>query len=160
MNSMKQIFVMTAISMVLVFGGSLRAEVVQVGTAGGEWCVNPVPYEVAYRPSLYECNGAAAILFRGTYRNAYSVVLRRNGAKNDRDRFNPDCALASCSPFKVQKRIELPEYQVNCLGDTGYSGEMALANRISIKFRPDITNARDPNQFQQYCLVSKTTPLN
>src|SRR5262245_25155080 len=136
------------------------AEIVHVGPDGGEYCVTPVPSGIAYRPSLLECNGNAAILLRGDFRKAYSVVLRRNGAKNDRDRFNPECSTARCSPFKVQKKIELPDQQINCLGDTGFGTEMSLANRISIKFRADISNARDPSQFQQYCLPEKRESLN
>jgi len=125
----------------------------------GSDCVPPVP-EVGYRPSLFECNGNAAILLRGSFRSAYSVVVRRDGQFNDRDPLNPSCATNRCSPFKVQKRIELPEYEVNCLGETGYSDNYTQVNRISIKFRADISNALDPSQFQQYCLNSRTSDLN
>ncbi len=158
MKKISVIIIATAVSMLVC--SEAIAERVQVGPDGGENCINPPPQEIGYRPSLFECNGNAAVLFRGSFRSAYSVVLRRNGAKNDRDRFNPNCSLASCSPFKVQKKIELPDQQVNCLGDTGFSSEMALANRISIKFSADITNARDPSQFEQYCLFDKDKSLN
>ncbi len=125
----------------------------------GSNCV-PAPPEIGYRPSVYECNGNAAILLRGTYRSAYSVVVRRNGQFNDRDPANPSCGTNRCSPFKVQKRIELPEYQVNCLGETGFSANYAEVTRISVKFTALITNADDESQFQQYCLDSRTTDMN
>ena len=125
----------------------------------GENCVAPVP-EVGYRPSLYECNGNAAILLRGSFRNAYSVVLRRRGQYNDRDPHNVGCGTNRCSPYKVQKKIELSEYQVNCLGGSGYSELIQLSTRISVKFTAKVTNSLDPNQFQQYCLASTETDLN
>ena len=125
----------------------------------GNDCVPLVP-EIGYRPSLFECNGNAAILMRGDMRKAYSVVLRWVGAYNDRDPNNVSCATNRCSPFKVQKRIELPEYQVNCLGASGYSDYLRMATRISVKFTAAVTNSLDPSQFQQYCLDTKTKSLN
>ena len=156
---MKKILFFTVLSLFFC-STTLYAERIAVGSDGGETCLTPLPADIGYRPSLFECNGNAAILFRGSFRNAYSVVLRRNGEKNDRDRFNPGCGTARCSPLKVQKKIELPEYQVNCLGDSGYGVELGLANRISIKFRADVTNARDPSQFEQYCLLEKGAAIN
>lgn len=135
-------------------------EVISVGADRGEKCERNVPSDIGYRPSLFECNGNAAILFRGRFRSAYSVVLRRNGAKNDRDRFNPECALASCSPFKVQKKIELPDQRVLCLGDNGFGVELGLANRVSIKFTASVTDSSDPSQFVQYCLLNPRASLN
>lgn len=139
----------------------LQAQTVEsVGPDKGDYCISPVPPEIGYRPSLFECNGNAAILLRGDVRKAYSVVLRRNGFRNDRGRENPECSLASCSPFKVQKRIELPAYRVNCLGDNGFGVELGLANRIAIKFQAAVSNARDPEQYQQYCLKTKKSSIN
>lgn len=125
----------------------------------GTDCVPPVP-EIGYRPSLWECNGNAAILLRGNFRNAYSVVVRTIGQYNDRDPNNTSCSSARCSPYKVQKRIELPEYQVNCLGASGFSDYYNAVTRISVKFTASITNSLDPHQFQQYCLNSKKSSLN
>jgi hypothetical protein len=136
------------------------AEVVSVGASGGEKCENVVPNDIGYRASLFECNGNAAILFRNNFRNVYSVVLRRNGAGNDRDPHNLGCSSARCSPYKVQKRIELPDQEVNCLGETGFGPNLALANRISIKFTAKITNAADPSQFRQYCLPDTTKSVH
>jgi hypothetical protein len=153
-------FILVAFFAVSLSKDALAQERISVGPDGGDNCINPPPAEIGYRPSLFECNGNAAILLRGRFRNIYSVVLRRNGAKNDRDRFNPGCALAKCSPFKVQKTIELPDQEVNCLGDTGFGTEIGLANRISIKFRADITNANDHSQFEQYCLLEKQNSLH
>ncbi len=125
----------------------------------GENCIPPIP-QVGYRPSLYECNGNAAVLLRDQLRNNYSVVVRRNGQFNDRDPKNPSCGTNRCSPYKTQKRIELPEYQVNCLGGSGYSAEFSDVRRISIKFEALVTNPKDPNQFEQYCLDNKQADLN
>lgn len=125
----------------------------------GENCV-PATSQVAYRPSLFECNGNAAVLLQGSLRNNYSVVLRANGQFNDRDPANPSCGTNRCSPYKTQKRIELPAFQVNCLGDSGYSANIARANRISVKFTAAVTNASDPSQFQQYCLGDVTRDMN
>ena len=138
--------------LVLVCSSDARA-------VNGENCIPPVG-DVGYRPSLFECNGNAAVLFRGTLRNNYSVVVRTNGQYNDRDPLNPGCGTNRCSPFKTQKRIELPEYQVNCLGDSGYSGYFQRVKRISVKFTALVTNARDERQFQQYCLDDVTSNLN
>ena len=160
--SLKRCFfpIATILSLATVGVRPVQAEIISVGTNGGEKCERIVPTGIGYRPSLFECNGNAAILFRGSFRNAYSVVLRRNGEKNDRDRFNPGCGLASCSPLKVQKTIELPDQQIRCLGDTGFGIEIALANRISIKFTAQVTDASDPAQFRQYCLLNTTRAVN
>ncbi len=48
----------------------------------GESCNPVVPPTVGYRPSAYECNGAAAVLLAGDLRDNYSVVVRRNGKFN------------------------------------------------------------------------------
>lgn len=126
----------------------------------GENCNPNVPTDVGYRASLYECNGNAAILLKGAQRRAYSVVVRKNGPFNDRDPLNPTCGTNRCSPFKTQKQIQLPEFQVNCLGETGFSNNYREVNRISIKYTAKVTNANDINQFEQYCLDSRTTSLN
>lgn len=126
----------------------------------GENCNPDVPTTVGYRPSSFECNGGAAVLLSDNQRNNYSVVVRRNGAFNDRDPNNPSCGTNECSPYKTQKIIELPEYQVNCLGDSGFSSTYNGVNRISIKYFAQIADANDPSQFEQYCLTSTTTFLN
>ena len=138
---------------------SVLAFSTEAKAVNGENCVPPVG-NVGYRPSLFECNGNAAVLFRGGLRNNYSVVVRANGQFNDRDPANPSCGTNRCSPYKTQKRIELPEYQVNCLGDSGYSGNFARVKRISVKFTAAVTNPRDEGQFQQYCLDDVTRILN
>ena len=125
----------------------------------GERCV-PATSDVGYRPSLFECNGNAAILLRGKLRNNYSVVVRTIGQFNDRDPKNPSCGTNRCSPYKTQKRIELPEYQVNCLGDSGFSDYFNTVTRISIKFTALVSNPTDSSQFEQYCLDDKQSALN
>ncbi len=126
----------------------------------GENCNPVVPSEVGYRPSAYECNGAAAVLLGGALRDNYSVVVRRNGKFNDRDPNNPSCGTNRCSPYKTQKKLELPQYQVNCLGDNGFSPLYAEVNRISVKFFGLIEDANDPNQFEQWCLPNTTRWMN
>ncbi len=125
----------------------------------GENCVPPIP-QVGFRPSLYQCFGNAAVLARDFVRGNYSIVLRRNGEFNDRDPQNTGCGASSCSPYKTQQKIELPEYQVNCMGETGFGPKLSLARRISVKFTAQIENKNDPRQFEQYCLNSTTTNLN
>lgn len=131
----------------------------QANAVNGERCI-PMTSEVGYRPSLYECNGNAAVLFRGSLRNNYSVVVRRNGQFNDRDPNNPTCGTNRCSPYKTQKRMELPEYQVNCLGDSGYSDYFKEVLRISVKFSALVTNAADPRQFEQFCIPDVKASYN
>ena len=126
----------------------------------GENCNPNVPPTVHFRPSLFECNGNSAVLLEGSLRNNYSVVVRRDGQYNDRDPNNPTCGTNRCSPYKTQKRMELTQYQVNCLGDSGFSAYYQPVNRISIKFTASVTNANDTRQFEQYCLPSTTTSLN
>ena len=150
---MKYILSLLAFSLVTISPDAAHA-------VTGEACIAPVPAEIGYRPSLFECNGNAAVLLRGSYRNAYSVVVRRNGQFNDRDPNNTSCSSARCSPYKVQKKIELPEYQVNCLGGSGYSDEYKDVKRISIKFQADVTNGKDETQFNQWCLDNKQADLN
>ena len=143
-------------NILLVLAGLLTTDAFAVT---GTDCVPPVP-EVGYRSSLYECNGNAAIILRGSFRNAYSVVVRRIGQYNDRDPNNTSCGTNRCSPYKTQKRIELSEYEVNCLGASGHSPEYAEVTRISVKFTPGVTNSSDPNQFQQYCIANTTKDFN
>lgn len=125
----------------------------------GERCNPNVPNETGYRPSLFECNGNAAVLFQSYLRNNYSVVVRRNGAFNDRDPNNPTCGTNRCSPYKTQKRMELSEYQVNCLGASGFSDYYTGVNRISVKFGALVTNPQDTSQFEQWC-ISPTQSLH
>lgn len=125
----------------------------------GENCIAPTA-EVGYRPSVFECNGTAAILLRGSRRNNYSVVVRRNGEFNDRDPANPTCGTNRCSPYKTQKTIELPSQQINCLGDSGFSALYDTVLRMSIKFTALVTNANDPQQFEQYCIANPEASFN
>lgn len=128
----------------------------------GENCVPPTS-DLIYRASAFECNGNAWVgMITPRFRSAYSVVLRANGFRNDRDPNNPECGLASCSPYKTQKIIELPEYQVRCLGANGRDAVMARARRISIKFISTLSEAdkQDPLKFEQYCLANTARPLN
>lgn len=123
-------------------------------------CNPNVPQDVHYRPSLFECSGNAAVLMSGNQRHNYSIVLRRNGQANDRDPKNIGCSDARCSPYKTQRKMEIPAYQVNCLGDNGFSEYFTLPNRISIKYTAKITNVNDPHQFEQYCLNSRERNLH
>ena len=100
------------------------------------------------------------MLARGFVRSAYSIVVRRIGQFNDRDPRNTGCATNRCSPYKTQQKIELPEYQVNCLGDSGFSDLFSEVTRISVKFTAAVNDSLDPSQFQQYCLAKKKSSLN
>jgi len=126
----------------------------------GDECNPNIPQTLGYRPSLFECNGNSALLLSGSLRNNYSIVFRRDGQFNDRDPKNPTCGSNRCSPFKTQKRIELPDYQVNCMGDTGFSANYSQVIKLSIKFSAAITNANDTSQFEQYCFTRTTASLH
>lgn len=126
----------------------------------GDRCVT-APADVGYRPSLFECNGNAAVLLRNSLRSAFSVVVRRNNAEfNDRDPDNVGCGLASCSPYKTQETQDYPEFQVRCLGGSGFSEKFATVVRISVKFGALVTNPADESQFQQYCIPDVTQSFN
>jgi hypothetical protein len=125
----------------------------------GESC-RPATPEVGYRPSVFECNGAAAVLMRSPLRNNYSVVVRRNGQFNDRDPNNPTCGTNRCSPYKTQKKMELVDYQVNCMGDSGFSPLYDPILRISVKFQALVTNPADTHQFEQYCIPNVEASFN
>lgn len=149
---------MRTISKKLLVGLSLLVSS-QAYAVNGHNCVPPVP-DVGYRSSLYECNGNAAIILRGSQRGAYSVVVRRQGQFNDRDPANPSCGSNRCSPYKTQKKIEFAEYQVNCLGASGHSSSYAEVSRISIKYAPGVEDPTDPRQFQQYCIANTHEDFN
>ena len=137
----------------LILSGSAYA-------VSGDACVPAVP-DIGYRPSLFECNGNAAVILRNDFRNAYSVVVRRfNAQYNDRDPDNPGCSAAECSPYKTQETQEYPEFQVRCLGGSGFSAKYNTVTRISVKFTANITNALDPSQFQQYCIPNVKSSFN
>ena len=128
----------------------------------GENCVPPTD-DLFYRPSAFECNGNAFVgMISDRFRDAFSVVLRANGFRNDRDPDNPECGLAECSPYKTQKIVQLPQHQIRCLGDNGFSAKMRRAQRISIKFIPVPSEAdkQDPLKFEQYCLADTSAYLN
>jgi hypothetical protein len=134
----------------------------QTPRVSGERCVPPTD-DLFYRPSAFECNGNAFVgMITDRFRRAYSVVLRANGFRNDRDPNNPECGLAECSPYKTQKVIELPQHQIRCLGDNGFTALMRRAQRISIKFIATLTEAdkQDPLKFEQYCLADTSGYLN
>lgn len=126
----------------------------------GERCNANVPTDVKYRPSSFECNGNAAVLLGGNQRDNYSVVVRRDGQYNDRDPENPSCGTNRCSPYKTQKKMELAEYQVNCLGGSGFSAKYDGVKRISIKYVALVTNPGDTRQFEQYCINNVEANLN
>lgn len=151
--------ILCSIGVIFALTIALTYSIPSSNAVSGSLCVPAVP-EIGYRPSVLECNGNAAILLRGNYRHAYSVVVRRNGQFNDRDPNNTSCGTNRCSPYKVQKRIELPAYQVNCLGDSGYSSYFDSVTRISIKFTAQVEDSSDPSQFQQYCLSDKHSGMN
>ena len=126
----------------------------------GDGCVPATP-DIGYRPSLFECNGNAAVILRNGFRDAYSVVVRRfNAQYNDRDPDNTGCSTNECSPYKTQEIQEYPEYQVRCLGGSGYSDKYTTVTRISVKFTAVVTNSRDTSQFQQYCIPNVESPFN
>lgn len=81
-------------------------------------CNPKVPKEIKYRPSYQQCDGNAAILLSGRFRNIFSVVVKK---VDHGDRLGNQCADAKCSPFKAQKQFTKNGVRTVCLGASGHS---------------------------------------
>lgn len=123
-------------------------------------CWRDVPKDVSYVPSSPLCRGNAAIILRGEFAKSFSVVVRDS---ENSDRFpDPNCALNSCSVFKVQKKIVRKvrgkTETVNCLGASGRSSLFKNVVRMTIKLK-DVPNAStDP--LARMCLRAPNSKLN
>lgn len=120
-------------------------------------CLSDVPETVAYRPTLRECAGNAAVILSGDLKDSFSVVVR--DAKNsDRDPRDLTCEFNWCSPFKVHKVIKDSDATIHCLGASGSSPLYDTVRRITIKVKNPV---KDRNKdILKYCLNSRTNPLN
>lgn len=115
-------------------------------------CWQQVPKTVQYRPAHKQCNGNAAVILKGKYARAFSVVVRD---KDNRDRWpDPNCESNKCSVFKVQKRVG----NVHCLGAPGRSPLFKNVVRITIKLKDVPGSNTDP--LERMCLQSPTKKLN
>ena len=134
-------------------------------------CSKDVSKLIQYRPSVKECNGRAAVVLSGKYRNAFSAVVRD---KENKDRWPPQgingcssfetnvLALNKCSAFKAQKVIGVEDNKsdayVHCLGASGYSSLFRRVSRITIKLADIPNSTNDP--LARLCLVGPKDALN
>jgi hypothetical protein len=135
-------------------------------------CPKDVTTFVQYRPSVKECDGAAAVVLSGKkYMAIYSVVVRDYF---NRDRWPEDGAngctpyethvlgLNKCSVFKVQQILavenEVRDAEVHCLGASGYSSLFTRVRRMTAKFRDIPGSNKDP--LARWCLAGPAKPLN
>ena len=120
-------------------------------------CEEDVPSDVAYSPGMVECYGNAAIILRGSYRGAFSVVVR-DGNNSDRNPKLSDCEYNWCSPYKVHKVVETDEGRINCLGMPGSARLMRAIRRVTIKMRNPVQDKS--KDILRYCISSSTEGLN
>ena len=117
-------------------------------------CKEDIPDELAYRPSMSVCYGNAAIIFRGSLKSAFSVVVR-DGNNNDMNPSLPNCEYSWCSPYKVHKVVESDGEKINCLGMSGSSEMFKAVRRITVK-----TFINGKKNIDRYCLRSATESIH
>ena len=165
-----------SLSLILTFAKADISEAKIDYCQGGRFapcvCWQDVSKSVSYRPTYPGCNGNAAILTRGKYKDIFSVVVRD---KENKDRWPAagfgDCsaALASsasppnrCSAFKVQKiyyeETSAGTQRVNCLGAKGTSALFKKVTRMTGKISDAPGTTNDP--LARWCLRSPARPLN
>ncbi len=135
-------------------------------------CTKSLSADIQYRPSVKECNGAAAAILSGKYQKIFSVVLR-DGENRDRyptppTNFNGCSSSQSlrgesrCSAFKTQDSFTIgrgrEKRTVYCFGASGYSKLLENVVRITAKLRDVPGSNKDP--LERWCLDSPTLPLN
>lgn len=126
-------------------------------------CVEDIPKQIKYRPSLPECDGDAAAILIGPWASIYSIVLRDS---QNRDRWplpgsgyggcsfelaNSDDPPKRCSAFKaarvLRKRkssISKRPQRIFCFGEPGTSNILEPATRMTIKIRDIPGSNLDP----------------
>jgi hypothetical protein len=134
-------------------------------------CAKDVPSIVQYRPSVRECNGRAAIILSGKYKDVFSMVVRD---KENKDRWPPQgingctayerdvLALHKCSAFKAQRVLEVDDERgdatVHCLGASGRSPLFKRVVRMTAKLADIPNSTADP--LARWCLRGPNQPLN
>ena len=130
-------------------------------------CSYNMPQEVSYLPEVPACGGNAAVIVRGRYYNAFSIVVR-DCNNNDRDPCHTDaqsCGTNQSSPFKTQKVVvarvlrnrKTSLAKIHCLKERGSSEVYKLVRRITIKLR---NPARSPYDIAKICLRTRTIALH
>ena len=132
-------------------------------------CASAAPKGFQYRPSLRACNGRAAIILSGPFKDAYSVVVRDSenrdrwplGGINGCSKFEvTELGLNKCSAFKVQKKIYPTKTEViHCLGAKGSSKLFKKVVRATIKIT-DIPGANGEKNIFRQCLAGPTKSIN
>ncbi len=141
---------------VLIANGCTRFEYDGVGSVGGndeepEFNCDTAPTTVQYRPELEECGGNAAVILSGSFQGAFSVQLR---LPDGGDRLDEDCALANCTPYKVQRYIDGAGTKTACFGAPGNANVMNNVHHTSIKMAGDDS---DPDRF---CIPDMRVAVN
>lgn len=134
-------------------------------------CAADVPSIVQYRPQVRECDGKAAIILSGKYKDVFSVVVRDWENKdrwpiegiNGCTPYERDVlALHRCSAFKAQKVIQIDDLRgdasVHCLGASGRSKLFRRVVRMTAKLSDVPNSTADP--LARWCLKGPTLPLN
>ena len=132
-------------------------------------CVEKIPNDVAYSPSLKECGNRAAIILAGRYYNSFSAVVR-DCNNNDRDPCNKgetSCGTNRSSPFKVQRKLvgtglftrsnKIKKIRIHCLREAGTSEVYKLVRRMTIKLKNPV---RSPADVAKLCLKTRTLEIN
>ncbi|MCC6933342.1 MAG: hypothetical protein IT292_08830 [Deltaproteobacteria bacterium] len=141
----------------MIDNGCDRTEFEGVGSAGGSsseevaYACDTMPGTVSYSPQSEQCGGNAAVTLSGDFAGAFSVQLR---LPDGGDRLDEGCALASCSPYKVQNYIDGSGTKTACFGAPGNANLMVPIVHTSIKMAGDDS---DPDRF---CIPDASTPVN
>ncbi len=108
-------------------------------------CADKVPKQIRYCPTVKACNGNAAAILSGNYKNSFSVVLRDRG---NADRIPPcDAGFAYggcsrslcetgnsiCSAAKVFRVIDRGNRKIYCFRERGDSDFFTRVTRMTIK---------------------------
>jgi len=114
-------------------------------------CASQSDVRIKFREALPKCGNRAAVILEGSYKSAFSVVLRD---RLNRDRvippgFSHTCSsyeinvlgLNRCSAYKAQRVIRKPTSTTFCFGLRGK--QMAKATRITIKLKDDPNGSND-----------------
>jgi hypothetical protein len=108
-------------------------------------CAKDVPPQIRYCPTVRACDGKAAAILSGIYKNSFSVVLRTifNEDRVPRCGSSPSyggCSRALCetgnsicSAAKVFRVIRKPDRSIYCFRERGDSTLFKRISRMTIK---------------------------
>ena len=133
-------------------------------------CSRYMPEGLSYQPSLDVCEGKAAAVVWGRFKNSFSVVARdAQGGDRDpcpRTRSNPNnCGTNQSSPYKVQKEVlasitrkDIPySARILCFKESGSSMPFKFVRRLTVKIHNPVQSDSD---VARVCLSSRTKVVN